>query len=112
MQRVCKLRGWAKDTPKNKETYDVMMEIWTGLRSKADKDNDGQVRLSSSGCGNVAAPSVSQYACVCVCSYKKGQLHVKWFVLGIAARKLNGFIVSGESAKIHGLHSMPLYDSS
>lgn len=43
LQRVCKLRGWAKDTPKNKETYDVMMEIWTGLRSKADKDNDGQV---------------------------------------------------------------------
>jgi len=43
LQRVCKLRGWEKDTPKNKETYNVMMEIWTGLRSKADKDNDGQV---------------------------------------------------------------------
>ncbi|XP_064550247.1 calexcitin-2 [Drosophila montana] len=45
IERVCKLRGWAKDTPKNKETYDVMMEIWTGLRSKADKDNDGQVSV-------------------------------------------------------------------
>lgn len=43
LQRVCQLRGWQKDTPKNKETYDLMMEIWTGLRSKADKDNDGQV---------------------------------------------------------------------
>lgn len=42
-QRVCKLRGWAEDTPKNKETHAVMLEIWEGLRSKADKDNDGQV---------------------------------------------------------------------
>jgi len=47
LQRVCQLRGWQKDTPKNKETYDLMMEIWTGLRSKADKDNDGQVSLES-----------------------------------------------------------------
>lgn len=61
VQRVCKLRGWAKDTPKNKETYDVMMEIWTGLRSKADKDNDGQVRLSSCGC-----PSVCLCSSMCV----------------------------------------------
>lgn len=43
IQRVCQLRGWAKDTPKNKEIHTVMLEIWEGLRSKADKDNDGQV---------------------------------------------------------------------
>lgn len=75
---MCKLRGWAKDTPKNKETYDVMMEIWTGLRSKADKDNDGQVRLSSCGCPSVHLRSsirISVCACVCVevcAAIKKG----------------------------------------
>lgn len=70
VQRVCKLRGWAKDTPKNKETYDVMMEIWTGLRSKADKDNDGQVRLSSCGCPSVhlrSSSSIRMSVCACVC---------------------------------------------
>lgn len=45
IERVCQLRGWAKDTPKNKETHTVMLEIWEGLRSKADKDNDGQVSV-------------------------------------------------------------------
>ncbi|KAH8414449.1 hypothetical protein KR215_006626 [Drosophila sulfurigaster] len=45
IERVCALRKWPKGTPKNKETYDVMMEIWNGLRSKADKDNDGQVSV-------------------------------------------------------------------
>ncbi|XP_037819641.1 calexcitin-1 [Lucilia sericata] len=45
IERVCTLRGWAKDTPKNKQTHAVMLEIWEGLRSKADKDNDGQVSV-------------------------------------------------------------------
>lgn len=27
------------------ETYDTMIKIWEGLRSKADKDNDGQVSV-------------------------------------------------------------------
>lgn len=67
VQRVCKLRGWAKDTPKNKETYDVMMEIWTGLRSKADKDNDGQVRLSAVAARVFIYAAVYVYQCVPVC---------------------------------------------
>ncbi|NP_001291912.1 calexcitin-1 [Bactrocera dorsalis] len=45
IERVCKLRGWAENTPKNKEIHAVMLEIWEGLRSKADKDNDGQVSV-------------------------------------------------------------------
>uniref|UniRef100_A0A1A9ZZ27 EF-hand domain-containing protein n=1 Tax=Glossina pallidipes TaxID=7398 RepID=A0A1A9ZZ27_GLOPL len=45
IERVCQLRGWAKGTPKNQETHSVMLEIWEGLRSKADKDNDGQVSV-------------------------------------------------------------------
>lgn len=42
-QKICNLRGWAPGSPKNKETYETMIKIWEGLRSKADKDNDGQV---------------------------------------------------------------------
>lgn len=37
------MRGWPAGHPKNAETYDIMLKIWEGLRSKADKDNDGQV---------------------------------------------------------------------
>lgn len=42
-QKICTLRGWPAGHPKNAETYDIMLKIWEGLRSKADKDNDGQV---------------------------------------------------------------------
>lgn len=45
IERITKLRGWAKGTPKNTETFNTMMEIWNGLQSKADKDNDGQVSV-------------------------------------------------------------------
>lgn len=43
IEKVCALRGWPAGHPKNVETYDTMIKIWEGLRSKADKDNDGQV---------------------------------------------------------------------
>jgi len=43
-QKICDLRGWPAGSDKNAETHEVMLKIWEGLRSKADKDNDGQVR--------------------------------------------------------------------
>lgn len=45
IEKVCALRSWPAGHPKNVETYDTMIKIWEGLRSKADKDNDGQVSL-------------------------------------------------------------------
>lgn len=43
LQKICDLRGWPAGSDKNTETHEVMLKIWEGLRSKADKDNDGQV---------------------------------------------------------------------
>jgi len=37
------LRGWPVGHAKNTETHESMFKVWEGLRSKADKDNDGQV---------------------------------------------------------------------
>lgn len=45
IEKICTLRGWPAGHPKNAETYDIMLKIWEGLRSKADKDNDGQVSV-------------------------------------------------------------------
>jgi hypothetical protein len=45
-QKICDLRGWPAGSDKNTETHEVMLKIWEGLRSKADKDNDGQVSES------------------------------------------------------------------
>lgn len=45
IQKICDLRGWPAGSDKNKETHEVMLKIWEGLRSKADKDNDGQVSV-------------------------------------------------------------------
>lgn len=47
IEKVCALRGWPAGHPKNVETYDTMIKIWEGLRSKADKDNDGQVSVKN-----------------------------------------------------------------
>lgn len=44
-QKICDLRGWPAGSEKNTETHEVMFKIWEGLRSKADKDNDGQVGI-------------------------------------------------------------------
>ncbi|XP_070503085.1 calexcitin-1 [Chironomus tepperi] len=45
IQKICDLRGWPAGSEKNTETHEVMFKIWEGLRSKADKDNDGQVSV-------------------------------------------------------------------
>lgn len=48
LQKICDLRGWPAGSEKNTETHEVMLKIWEGLRSKADKDNDGQVSVAFS----------------------------------------------------------------
>lgn len=45
IEKICALRGWPAGHAKNKETHETMIKIWEGLRSKADKDNDGQVSV-------------------------------------------------------------------
>jgi hypothetical protein len=50
LQKICDLRGWPAGSDKNTETHEVMFKIWEGLRSKADKDNDGQVGCVSLFC--------------------------------------------------------------
>lgn len=45
IEKICSLRGWPSGHAKNKETHESMLTIWEGLRSKADKDNDGQVSV-------------------------------------------------------------------
>lgn len=45
IKKICELRGWPEGHAKNKETHDAMFKIWDGLRTKADKDNDGQVSV-------------------------------------------------------------------
>jgi Ca2+-binding EF-hand superfamily protein len=45
IEKICSLRGWPSGHAKNKETHEAMLNIWEGLRSKADKDNDGQVSV-------------------------------------------------------------------
>ncbi|XP_055381584.1 calexcitin-1 [Condylostylus longicornis] len=45
IEKVCSLRGWGSGHPKNAETHDIMLRIWEGLRSKADRDGDGQVSV-------------------------------------------------------------------
>ncbi|XP_058812288.1 calexcitin-1-like [Topomyia yanbarensis] len=45
IEKICELRGWPVGNPRNTETHESMFKIWDGLRSKADKDNDGQVSV-------------------------------------------------------------------
>lgn len=45
IEKICSLRGWPAEHPKNKETHQVMLKVWEGLKQKADKDNDGQVSV-------------------------------------------------------------------
>lgn len=42
-QKICSLRGWSQGGEQYKKTYDSMIQIWEGLRQKADANQDGQV---------------------------------------------------------------------
>lgn len=43
VENISKLRGWKTEDPKYKETQDTLLQIWAGLQSRADADNDGEV---------------------------------------------------------------------
>ncbi|KAF4516883.1 hypothetical protein B566_EDAN011228 [Ephemera danica] len=41
--RICRMRGWAPGDPKYQETQEILIEVWDGLRARADANRDGQV---------------------------------------------------------------------
>ncbi|XP_066138231.1 calexcitin-2 isoform X1 [Euwallacea fornicatus] len=45
IEKICSLRGWAQGSEQYKKTYDSMIQIWEGLRQKADANQDGQVSV-------------------------------------------------------------------
>ncbi|KAB0802083.1 hypothetical protein PPYR_04269 [Photinus pyralis] len=45
IEKVCVLRGWKSGTPEYRKTHDSLIQIWDGLRKKADSNNDGQVSV-------------------------------------------------------------------
>lgn len=45
IEKICTLRGWPTGTPQCKKTYDSMIQIWDGLRQRADSNKDGQVSV-------------------------------------------------------------------
>ncbi|XP_050312274.1 calexcitin-2 isoform X2 [Anthonomus grandis grandis] len=45
IEKICTLRGWPQGSEEYKRTYDSMIQIWEGLRQKADSNKDGQVSV-------------------------------------------------------------------
>lgn len=45
IEKVCSLRGWTPGSEAYKRTYNSMIEIWEGLRQRADSNKDGQVSV-------------------------------------------------------------------
>ncbi|XP_008201337.1 calexcitin-1 isoform X1 [Tribolium castaneum] len=45
IEKICSLRGWSSGTEHYKKTYDSMIQIWDGLRQRADSNKDGQVSV-------------------------------------------------------------------
>ncbi|XP_056639783.1 calexcitin-2 isoform X1 [Diorhabda sublineata] len=43
--KICSLRGWPRDTPEYRKTFDSMINIWEGLKQRADSNKDGQVSV-------------------------------------------------------------------
>lgn len=46
-QKICSSRGWNSGSAQYKKTYDSMLQIWDGLRQRADSNKDGQVTRNS-----------------------------------------------------------------
>ncbi|KAH0998900.1 hypothetical protein HUJ04_003314 [Dendroctonus ponderosae] len=46
--KICSLRGWQQGSPQYQKTFDSMILIWEGLRSRADFNQDGQVSETAS----------------------------------------------------------------
>jgi len=45
IEKICTLRGWSAGTEQYKKTFDSMIQIWDGLRNRADANKDGQVSV-------------------------------------------------------------------
>ncbi|XP_044761601.1 calexcitin-2 isoform X2 [Coccinella septempunctata] len=45
IEKVCSLRGWASGSEEYRRTFNSMIEIWEGLRQRADSNKDGQVSV-------------------------------------------------------------------
>ncbi|KAL1490764.1 hypothetical protein ABEB36_013409 [Hypothenemus hampei] len=45
IEKICTLRGWPQGSAHYKKTYDSMIQIWDGLRQRADSNQDGQVSV-------------------------------------------------------------------
>lgn len=45
IEKICTLRGWPSGSPQYKRNYDSMIQIWDGLRQRADSNKDGQVSV-------------------------------------------------------------------
>lgn len=45
IEKICSLRGWSPSSPQHKKTFDSMIQIWDGLRQRADSNKDGQVSV-------------------------------------------------------------------
>jgi hypothetical protein len=42
-QRICRMRGWNPGDAKYQETQVILIDVWDGLRARADANRDGQV---------------------------------------------------------------------
>ncbi|XP_060524036.1 calexcitin-2 isoform X1 [Cylas formicarius] len=45
IEKICSLRGWPQGSEQYKRTFDSMIQIWDGLRQRADSNKDGQVSV-------------------------------------------------------------------
>jgi len=45
IEKICTLRGWQSGTPQYAKTFESMIQIWDGLRQRADSNKDGQVSI-------------------------------------------------------------------
>jgi len=50
IEKICKLRGWSQGSQEYSKTFNRMIEIWDGLRQRADSNKDGQVSVDEWSC--------------------------------------------------------------
>ncbi|XP_065334845.1 calexcitin-2 isoform X1 [Cloeon dipterum] len=43
IERICRMRGFNPGDPKHQQTQDILINVWDGLRARADSNKDGQV---------------------------------------------------------------------
>ncbi|CAG9765160.1 unnamed protein product [Ceutorhynchus assimilis] len=45
IDKICTLRGWEKNSETYTKTFQAMLEVWEGLKQRADSNKDGQVSV-------------------------------------------------------------------